>query len=184
MRRCRESTTKLSGIGASWTALGAPLGATGGELADGLYGGMINAALFRSLDAARVDEAVRQIVERFAPVAVYLYGSHARGDARPDSDVDLAFLTDGPALAALDLWNVRQDLAALFGAPVDLVHLDTASTVLQREVVTDGLRLYAADPYSADLFELAALREYADLMKRREGLDADIAARGRVLGFG
>jgi predicted nucleotidyltransferase len=27
--------------------------------------------------------------------AVYLFGSHARGDARPDSDVDLCVVTDG-----------------------------------------------------------------------------------------
>lgn len=27
--------------------------------------------------------------------AVYLFGSHARGDARPDSDVDLCLITDG-----------------------------------------------------------------------------------------
>ncbi len=27
--------------------------------------------------------------------AVYLFGSHARGDARPDSDVDLCLVADG-----------------------------------------------------------------------------------------
>jgi predicted nucleotidyltransferase len=29
--------------------------------------------------------------------AVYLFGSHARGDARPDSDVDLCIVADGAA---------------------------------------------------------------------------------------
>lgn len=32
---------------------------------------------------------VRQIVQRFQPERVILFGSHARGDAGPDSDVDL-----------------------------------------------------------------------------------------------
>ncbi|MBI3880296.1 MAG: nucleotidyltransferase domain-containing protein [Verrucomicrobia bacterium] len=33
---------------------------------------------------------------RVTPVhAVYLFGSHARGDARPDSDVDLCIVADG-----------------------------------------------------------------------------------------
>jgi len=30
-----------------------------------------------------------RIVEEFAPLRVIVFGSHARGDARPDSDVDL-----------------------------------------------------------------------------------------------
>lgn len=42
---------------------------------------------------AKVDQAirtmVRRIVDEFDPDQIILYGSRARGDARPDSDVDL-----------------------------------------------------------------------------------------------
>ena len=44
-------------------------------------------------DARDVDEIIaemtRRIVEKFDPLQVILFGSRARGDARPDSDVDL-----------------------------------------------------------------------------------------------
>ncbi|MBP8130927.1 MAG: nucleotidyltransferase domain-containing protein [Candidatus Hydrogenedentes bacterium] len=36
-----------------------------------------------------INAMVRLIVERFQPEQVILFGSHARGDAGPDSDVDL-----------------------------------------------------------------------------------------------
>lgn len=36
-----------------------------------------------------IDEMVRRIVERFDPERIILFGSHARGTAGPDSDVDL-----------------------------------------------------------------------------------------------
>ena len=36
-----------------------------------------------------IEEMVRIIVERFDPERIVLFGSHARGDAGPDSDVDL-----------------------------------------------------------------------------------------------
>jgi uncharacterized protein len=39
--------------------------------------------------ADKIDEMVRRIVERFDPEQIILFGSHARGTARSDSDVDL-----------------------------------------------------------------------------------------------
>ena len=36
-----------------------------------------------------IEEMVRRIVERFDPEKIVLFGSHARGTAGPDSDVDL-----------------------------------------------------------------------------------------------
>src|SRR3989442_11431812 len=39
-----------------------------------------------------------EAMNRVMPLrAVYLFGSHARGDARPDSDVDLCIVADGAA---------------------------------------------------------------------------------------
>jgi predicted nucleotidyltransferase len=36
-----------------------------------------------------IQQMVRRIVSRFHPERIILFGSHARGDAGPDSDVDL-----------------------------------------------------------------------------------------------
>lgn len=36
-----------------------------------------------------IDKMVRRIVKRFDPEKIILFGSHSRGTARPDSDVDL-----------------------------------------------------------------------------------------------
>jgi uncharacterized protein len=39
--------------------------------------------------ATKIDKMVRRIAERFDPDQIILFGSRARGTARPDSDVDL-----------------------------------------------------------------------------------------------
>ena len=42
-----------------------------------------------------IDEMVRRIAERFHPERIILFGSHARGNAGPDSDVDLLVVMRG-----------------------------------------------------------------------------------------
>jgi uncharacterized protein len=39
--------------------------------------------------AREIQQMVRRIVSRFQPEKIILFGSHARGEAGPDSDVDL-----------------------------------------------------------------------------------------------
>jgi len=41
---------------------------------------------------AVLDDLVRRIAERFSPDKIILFGSRARGDAGPDSDIDLLVL--------------------------------------------------------------------------------------------
>lgn len=41
------------------------------------------------IDSALIERITRTIVERFNPKRIVLFGSHARGDADPESDIDL-----------------------------------------------------------------------------------------------
>ena len=43
----------------------------------------------QGLDAHIIEELVRRIVEAVHPERVFLFGSRALGDARPESDIDL-----------------------------------------------------------------------------------------------
>ena len=42
-----------------------------------------------AVERQAIDELVRRIVDLVHPLRIILFGSHARGDAGPDSDVDL-----------------------------------------------------------------------------------------------
>lgn len=63
---------------------------------------------------------IREIVRRHRGRSVSVFGSVARGDERPTSDVD--FLVDfEPGSSLFDLLHVADDLEALLGVPVDVV---------------------------------------------------------------
>ena len=59
-----------------------------------------------------------EAMNRVMPLrAVYLFGSHARGDARPDSDVDLCIVADGAARQLLASQSFRRGMRPIPGKP-------------------------------------------------------------------
>ncbi len=64
-------------------------------------------------DMATIQQAVEILVREADPLRIILFGSHARGDAGPDSDVDLLVVASGPA-ARSDVR--RKTMAALYRA--------------------------------------------------------------------
>jgi predicted nucleotidyltransferase len=105
-------------------------------------------------------------------LALYLFGSRARGDASASSDIDLGALFDGP-LPLDRLVQLEARLADAGGRRVDLVDLRTAGAFLALDVIR-GDRLYCAEPYRCDEFELYVMRRAGDLepfeRKRRAAL--------------
>lgn len=113
-------------------------------------------------------------------LAVYAFGSRLRGEADDASDLDLAVLVAGYA-DPLQLWSLSSELAELCGCDVDLLDLRAASTVMQHQILTRGVRWWAAD-VQAGLYEAAVLSEKTALDEARVGLLADIRREGRIHG--
>ncbi len=115
-----------------------------------------------------------------ALLAVYLFGSQARGDANAGSDVDLAVLVAGYA-DPIELWDLSSDLAEVCGCEVDLLDLRAASTVMQSQILQQGSRLFALDS-SVGSYEATLLSEMTALNEARAGILADIQQDGTVYG--
>jgi predicted nucleotidyltransferase len=98
--------------------------------------------------------------------AVYLFGSRARGTARPDSDVDLGVLyRSSPAATLLDQpFGQQVELSSELGAAVDIVVMNTAPADLIHRILRDGKLLLEADKSCRIAFEVRARNEYFDLL--------------------
>lgn len=81
---------------------------------------------------------------------IWLFGSRARGDHRPDSDVDLAFVlrderdrtAEGESICMRQRW--KSALTALLGAPADPWWLnDPESVIVAPAVAAHGVKLWS-----------------------------------------
>ena len=116
-------------------------------------------------------DKVRAILETASRdvVAAYLYGSHARGTAKPGSDLDLALLLTAPPASTLR--SVARDmedaLERILRIPVEAVVLNRAPADLVHRVLRDGILVLDRDRAARLRFEVRSRNEYFDLAPLR-----------------
>lgn len=139
-----------------------------------------------------MDGSVRDLTERLrAALAArpeildgYLFGSHARGEARAHSDVDLAVFVDPAAVPASPYGYEAELTTALMGAlgtnRIDVVVLNGAPPLLYHRVVRDGLRVLSRDLAATTTREGTALSRYCDFLPQLAKYERVAAARVRA----
>lgn len=95
------------------------------------------------------EEAVGRLREHQAElmaggiVRLFLFGSTARGDQRPESDIDLvATFDESRRISLLDVAGLEVALGELLGCPVDLVEERALKPRVRRNVEAESLRVF------------------------------------------
>ncbi len=120
---------------------------------------------------------IQDIFSHFPDIqAVYIFGSFSKESELPDSDVDIALLL--PVQTAKDtapilLAEIGYKIKKQIGKDVDLINLRGTTTVFQKEVITTGNRIFCADNYSANEFEMLVLSYYQKLNDERKEIIAN-----------
>ena len=74
--------------------------------------------------------------------SLWVFGSVARGDARPDGDVDLLAQFDlNASLSLVGLALLRADLSDLLEAPADLVERDVLRPAVREAAEREAVRV-------------------------------------------
>jgi predicted nucleotidyltransferase len=97
-----------------------------------------------------VRQMVRRIVSRFHPERIILFGSHARGDARPDSDVDLLVVLpfsgskhEKQTEIRLALRDIRIPMDIVVTTPEEFLWRKEVPGTIERPAAREGKLLYA-----------------------------------------
>ncbi len=67
-----------------------------------------------------LEEITRRILETTTPERIILFGSHARGEAGPDSDLDLLVIASGVTHPRQESTRIRRALRGLL-IPIDVI---------------------------------------------------------------
>jgi predicted nucleotidyltransferase len=119
-------------------------------------------------------------------VSAYLFGSHAGGRAHRESDVDVGILLGRQAYpTSRDRFDARLVLGGAIARSarsnrIDIVILNDAPPHLGRRIVTEGRRVFCADPDADLAFVRDVQLRAADLepfLRRMQRLKLDALAR-------
>ena len=103
----------------------------------------------RKVDASLMAEIVQRLVSAIDPDRIVLFGSRARGDAGPDSDIDLLIIkeTDQPAFRrsiaayrALAGLGVPKDI--IWRTPAEVLEWSQVPTYVTTRALEEGKVLY------------------------------------------
>lgn len=92
------------------------------------------------VDAERLGELCR----RYGISGLFVFGSAARGEDTSGSDLDLLYELRPGARLGWEIEQLSEDLAELFGRPVDLTSRRAINPHLSAAILSDAKPLYAA----------------------------------------
>ncbi|OBQ18870.1 nucleotidyltransferase family protein [Anabaena sp. AL93] len=85
-------------------------------------------------------EEILKIATKYGADNLRVFGSVARGEATPDSDID--FLVElKPQSSLFDYIGLMQDLAALLGRKVDIAEPDNLHELIRDKVLSESVPL-------------------------------------------
>ena len=115
-------------------------GRAGAETVSGFnLGGMLMIA------GSEVDEErLADICDRYGIAKLEVFGSQARGTARPDSDIDVLYTLRPGRVLGWEIEQLADELTELLGRKVDLISLRSLHPLLQPSVRAEAQPLYAA----------------------------------------
>lgn len=112
-------------------------------------------------------------------ICIYLFGSYIENRLKKESDIDIAILAE-KRLDSIKRWEIAGMLADNLKKDVDLLDMNSVSTVMKARVVSRGLCIYESDKKKKDFFEMYTLSDYARLNEERKEIIERIKQEGVV----
>ena len=93
------------------------------------------------IELSKIQEDVTKLAKEYGAENVYLFGSYARGEATPDSDIDLR-IDKGSIRGLYKLAGLHMALESMLNHKVDLLTTDSLDTGFLNKISGEEIQLY------------------------------------------
>jgi predicted nucleotidyltransferase len=88
-----------------------------------------------------IKECIAPVAERYGVEKIYLFGSYARGEAKPDSDIDLC-IESGKIRTLFQLSGFCIDVQEGLDNEIDVVEMQGVYDEIKEEIERDKVLIY------------------------------------------
>lgn len=88
-------------------------------------------------EALQTLRAAKPLLDRYGVARIGVFGSVARGEAGPDSDVDVLVEFDPTRVPGWEFFGLSDDLAAVLKRPVDVVTAKSLKRLMRDQVLNE-----------------------------------------------
>ena len=118
---------------------------------------------------AEIKEIINELKKYPEVAVVILFGSHAKGSAKPLSDIDIAVLVSNPTK------KIESEIAGCSSNKVDVVNFHRLPLYIQFEVLKDGEPVFVKDDRYFHRIKREVLHAY--LIKEDEAVHLTVLMR-------
>lgn len=95
-----------------------------------------------AIDKTRIIKQITGVMNKYPEIInAWIYGSFARNEDRPGSDIDIAVKTDG-GFSYFDLAGIQHELEELLSRKVDIGFIDSFKSRILENVKQDMIKIY------------------------------------------
>ena len=94
------------------------------------------------MNTQRMTQTIAEYFKKQPVVKAWLFGSFARGEETPQSDVDILVMLDSSIPVGLEFFGMYEDLKELLGRNVDLVTERSLAPFARKSVEKDRKLIY------------------------------------------
>ena len=112
------------------------------------------------------EERLKMLCQKNGILLIILHGSHAKGNVREKSDIDIGILSRKKFDSSMQL-NILNELGEVFGDRFDPVFLNGAEPLISYRVAIHGKPLFEDEERIFQRFRIQAIARYMDSKKFR-----------------